>query len=94
MKTKLTIALAAMTSLAASTAFAEDIKIGVLLGFTGPIESTVANMAPGAELAMKEVTDSGKLLGGATVVPVRGDSTCIDAAVATAAAERLIRAAG
>jgi len=94
MISRYSVALAAMTSFAASTAFAEDVKIGVLLGFTGPIESTVANMAPGAELAMKEVTDSGKLLGGAKVVPVRGDSTCIDAAVATAAAERLITSDG
>jgi len=47
-------------------------------------------MGAGAELAMKEVTDSGKLLGGATVTSVRADSTCIDAAAATAAAERLV----
>jgi branched-chain amino acid transport system substrate-binding protein len=49
-------------------------------------------MGDGAELAMKEVTDSGKLLGGATVTSVRADSTCIDAAAATAAAERLVTA--
>ena len=47
-------------------------------------------MAAGAELAMKEVSDSGKLLGGSTVTSVRGDSTCVDAAAATAAAERLV----
>jgi branched-chain amino acid transport system substrate-binding protein len=47
-------------------------------------------MAAGAELAMKEVSDSGALLGGTKVVPVRGDSTCIDAAAATATAERLV----
>ena len=49
-------------------------------------------MASGAELAMKEVTDSGLLLDGASVVSVRGDSTCIDSAAATAAAERLVTA--
>lgn len=81
-------------AMAASAAVAEDIKIGVFLGFTGPIESTVANMAPGAELAIKEVSDSGKLLGGSKVVAVRGDTTCIDSAVATAAAERLITSDG
>jgi branched-chain amino acid transport system substrate-binding protein len=43
---------------------------------------------------MKEVTDSGKLLGGAKVTPVRADSTCVDAAAATAAAERLITSDG
>ena len=73
MRKTIAIAVAAMTACAASTASAEDIKIGVFLGFTGPIESTVANMAPGAELAIKEVSDSGKLLDGKKVVAVRGD---------------------
>ena len=36
MKTRYAIAMAAMTSFAASAAVAEDIKIGVFLGFTGP----------------------------------------------------------
>ncbi|MEE8171530.1 MAG: ABC transporter substrate-binding protein [Alphaproteobacteria bacterium] len=67
-----------------------EIKIGVILGFTGPIESLTPDMAASAELAMKEVTDSGKLLGGKALIPVRADSTCVDSAAATAAAERLI----
>ena len=86
---KLLLATAA-TALVAGAASAEEIKLGVLLGFTGPLESTVPNMANGAELAMKEVSDSGKLLDGATVVSVRGDSTCVDAAAAQSAAERLV----
>ncbi len=90
--------LASVASLAAGTAFAgghaEEIKLGIILGFTGPIESLTPSMADGAELAMKEVTDSGLLLGGAKVVPVRGDSTCIDAAAATAVAERQITSDG
>ena len=73
-------------------AFADDVKLGVLLGYTGPIESLVGPMADGAELAIKEVSDSGALLGGRRVVSVRGDTTCIDAAAATAAAERLTTA--
>jgi len=56
------------------------------------LESITPAMGDGAELAMKEVTDSGKLLGGATVTSVRADSTCIDSAAATAAAERLVTA--
>jgi branched-chain amino acid transport system substrate-binding protein len=67
-----------------------EVKIGVLLGFTGPIETTTPGMADGAELAIREVNESGLLLGGETVVPVRGDSTCIDSAAAVAAAERLV----
>jgi branched-chain amino acid transport system substrate-binding protein len=47
-------------------------------------------MAQSAEMAMKEVSDSHALLGGDTVTPVRGDSTCTDAAAATAAAQRLV----
>jgi branched-chain amino acid transport system substrate-binding protein len=89
--------LAAIASAAISTsAFAADheVKIGMLQGFTGPTESLVAPMALGGELAMKEVSDSGIFLGGKTVVSVRGDSTCIDAAAATAAAERLVTSEG
>ena len=73
-------------------AFAEDVKLGVILGYTGPIESLTPPMADGAELAMQEVSDSGALLGGLQVVSVRGDSTCIDSAAAVAAAERLVTA--
>ncbi|WP_299612687.1 ABC transporter substrate-binding protein [uncultured Tateyamaria sp.] len=90
---KLLMASAA-TALMAGSVSAEDVKIGVILGFTGPIESLTPSMADGAELAMKEVTDSGLLLDGATVASVRADSTCIDAGAASAAAERLITSDG
>ena len=86
---KLLIAMA-LVLLASATASAETIKLGVLFGYTGPIESLTPGMAKGAELAMKEVSDSGALLGGAKVVSVRGDTTCIDSAAARAAAERLV----
>jgi branched-chain amino acid transport system substrate-binding protein len=49
-------------------------------------------MASSAELAFKEASDSGNLLGGEKIIPVRADSTCIDAAAATTAAERLVTA--
>ena len=81
-------------ALTAGFAVAEDIKIGVILGFTGPIESLTPDMADGAELAMAEATASGALLGGSTVMSVRADSTCIDSGAATAAAERLITSDG
>ena len=96
MKTLLTATAA--TALLAGAAFADghaqEIKIGVILGFTGPLESITPDMGAGAEMAMAEVTESGLLLGGSTVTPVRGDSTCIDAGAATAAAERLITGDG
>ena len=69
---------------------AEDIKLGIVFGFTGPIESLTQPMASAAEMAMKEVTDSGALLGGSTVTGVRADSTCIDSAAAVSATERLV----
>jgi len=87
--------LIASTLLALSVPVAaEDIKVGVILGFTGPIESLTPAMASGAELALTEASKSGSLLGGKAVVPVRGDSTCIDAAAASSVAERLITSDG
>ena len=83
------ITMAAILALSVQ-ARAEDIKIGILLSFTGPIEELVAPMADGAEFAVSEVNDSGVFLGGKTVTPVRGDATCVDAGAATAAAERLV----
>ena len=80
----------AALAISATAAASEDVKIGIILGFTGPIESLTPGIAQGAELAIEEVSSSGKLLGGMTVSGVRGDSTCVDSASATAAAERLI----
>ncbi|MEX0318339.1 MAG: ABC transporter substrate-binding protein [Ruegeria sp.] len=88
----------AATALLAGAAFADghakEVKLGIIYGFTGPIESLTPPMADAAELAMKEVTDSGLLLDSATVSAVRADSTCIDSGAATAAAERLITSDG
>ena len=89
-----TTATAMMAGAAFADGHAAEVKLGIILGFTGPIESITPMMADGAEVAMKEVTDSGMLLDGAKVTPVRADSTCIDAAAATAAAERLITSDG
>jgi len=86
---KLLIATTA-SALIAGAVSAEDIKLGIVFGFTGPIESLTQPMASAAEMAMKEVTDSGALLGGSTVTSVRGDSTCIDSAAAVAVTERLV----
>ena len=70
-------------------AFADNVKIGIILGFTGPIESLAPVMAKSAEMAIDEVNKSGKFSHG-KIDSVRGDSTCVDAAAAQAAAERLI----
>jgi branched-chain amino acid transport system substrate-binding protein len=79
----------AATVLAAGGASAQDsANVGIILGFTGPLETITPHMAAGAELAIAEANESGLLP--VTLNPVRADSTCIDAAAATAAAERLV----
>ena len=80
------VALAMM----ATPVFAADVKLGIILGYTGPIESLTPDMAMGAELAISEANESGEFMSGTNISSVRGDSTCIDSAAATAAAERLI----
>jgi branched-chain amino acid transport system substrate-binding protein len=87
---KLLLATAA-TALFAGVAQAEDVKIGILLGFTGPLESLSPDMAAGANLAIAEVNASGKFMdGNSTVSSVNADTGCIDASLAVASAERLI----
>ena len=73
-----------------STNLLADIKMGIILGFTGPIESLTPAMAASAELAFKEASDSGSLLGGKSISVERADSTCVDSAAATSAAEGLV----
>jgi branched-chain amino acid transport system substrate-binding protein len=89
-KMKRFLAASVAATLFAPVAMAEEVNLGIIYGFTGPIESLTGPMAAGAEFAMKEVSDSGMLLNGSTVVSTRADSTCIDSAAATAAAERLV----
>ncbi|MFT5657209.1 MAG: branched-chain amino acid transport system substrate-binding protein [Gammaproteobacteria bacterium] len=90
---KILIASTILATLSAPV-IAKDINVGIILGFTGPIESLTPTMAAAAELALSEASNSGNLLGGQKVVPIRGDSTCIDAAAATSTAERLITSEG
>ena len=71
--------------------YADNVKIGIILGFTGPIESLAPVMAKSAEMAIDEVNKSGNFTHG-KINTVRADSTCVDAAAAQAAAERLITA--
>ncbi len=84
---KLTIAALISMMSFSSNVFA-DIKMGIILGFTGPIETLTPAMAASAELAFKEASDSGSLLGGQKISTERADSTCVDSAAATTAAER------
>ena len=87
---KLLVATATIALTAGAGLAAEEVKLGASFGFTGPLESLAPDMMHGVELAMKEVSDSGLLLDGASVSAVQADSTCIDAAAAVTAAERLV----
>jgi len=84
------MAATAACALFAGVAQAEDIKLGILYGFTGPIESLTKSMAAASEAAMEEVNASGEFLDGTKVSSVRGDTTCTDAAVATTAAQKMV----
>ena len=86
---KLFIAAIMSLSLLTTSVFAE-IKMGIILGFTGPIESLTPAMGASAELAFKEASDSNVLLDGETITVIRADSTCVDSAAATTAAEGLV----
>ena len=90
---KLMIAACMFFSSIASNVYADghgNIKMGIILGFTGPIESLTPAMAASAELAFNEASDSGSLLGGKKIEVERADSTCVDSAAATSAAEGLV----
>jgi len=88
---RILLATAACVGLGGAAASAQDAaKIGIILGFSGPLESITPGMAASAEAALKEASDSGKLPGGLTLAPVRADSTCIDAAAATTGATNLV----
>ena len=73
-----------------TTSAISEIKIGVILGFTGPIESLTPAIADSAEIAFKEASESGSLLNGETITVIRADSTCNDPAAAIASAEGVI----
>ena len=86
---KIIIAAFLFVSIITTNALAE-IKIGIILGFTGPIESLTPAMRDSAKLAFKEASDSGSLLGGETITVLEGDSTCVDSAAAQAVATKLV----
>jgi branched-chain amino acid transport system substrate-binding protein len=91
-KPALLVSAALAASPGAASANDDAVRIGVLMGFTGAIESLTPDLAASAELAFAEASASGLFLGGRSIEPVRADSTCTDAAAAMAAAERLVAA--
>ncbi len=88
MKKLLFTVLIIISSLITSV-FAE-IKIGIILDFSGPIKSLTPVMVESAEIAFKEASESGSLLDGETIKVVRADSTCKDSSAANDAAKEII----
>jgi branched-chain amino acid transport system substrate-binding protein len=85
----LSLAVAASVLVAAAPALAEDVKLGFLGGFTGPIESLTPPIFDGATLAVKEVNDQGGILGGGKLELISADGAC-DATAAGNAADKLV----
>lgn len=84
------LALSAGLAALAPSAASAQVKLGLLLGYTGPIESLTPHMRDGALAAIDEVNDSGEFFSNERIEGVPADSTCIDSAAAQAAAERLL----
>jgi len=85
----LSLAVAASVLAAAAPALADDVKLGFLGGFTGPIESLTPPIFDGATLAVKEVNDQGGILGGGKLELISADGAC-DATAAGNAADKLV----
>lgn len=69
---------------------AEEVKIGFLGGFTGPIESLTPPIYDAARLAVSHVNGQGGILDGDILVMPSADTTCVDSSAATNGADRLI----
>lgn len=93
LKFALASAAAAAALAVALPATAQEAKIGMLTGLTGPLEQMSPPMRDGAQLAVTQINEQGGV-GGAPLQFIVGDDTCADAAAATAAGDRLINTDG
>jgi branched-chain amino acid transport system substrate-binding protein len=81
--------LTAVATLLSGTALAADTTLGVVLGFTGPLDTLSPPMLASAELAAKNINDQGGINGGQLKI-ISGDDNCVTADMATAAATQVI----
>lgn len=88
-KNALTLAVATTVLAAAAPVLAQEVKLGLLMDLTGPIESLAPPILAGAELAIAHVNEQGGILDGQTLAGVIGDSGC-DATMSGNAADRLV----
>jgi len=89
MKSTFSVAVAASVLAIAAPALAQEVKLGFIGGFTGPIESLTPPIFDGAELVVEQVNAQGGILDGQTLTLVSADGAC-DATAAAAAADRVI----
>ena len=80
----------ALATFGYGTAQAKEIKVGMVMSFTGPIESLFHLWWMVQNLLLMKPNASGALLGGSTITLVKGDATCIDSAAAVTAAEQAV----
>lgn len=88
-KKALTLAVAASVLSVAAPAVAQDVKLGFVGGFTGPIESLTPPIFAGAELAVAHVNAQGGILDGGTLSILSADGAC-DATASANATDRLV----
>ena len=69
------VSLFALTTLA-GTALAQDVKIGLVGGISGPIAALAPPMIKASQLAVEHVNAQGGILDGRKLVAVVGDSAC------------------
>ncbi|TPW26609.1 ABC transporter substrate-binding protein [Pararhizobium mangrovi] len=82
---------AALMAFAGAANAADTVKIGVLGGITGPIESLAQPIVDGSKAAMKEINSDGGLWdSGAKLQADVGDTTCSDATKAADAGDRAV----
>ena len=67
-----------------------EIKVGILLGFTGAVESLTPSMADSAELAFNEVVNNKDKFNEITFKITRADTTCNNIKLAKNAAKKII----
>lgn len=72
-KKHLILSCAIAASLASATSFAEDVKVGALMGITGPLANFIPPILNAAKLAEADVNAGGGILGGGKFTLVVAD---------------------
>jgi len=88
-KNKLGLVAAILAASTVAQAQDNDVNLGLLLAFTGPLESVTPGLSNAAELAVAHINAQGGILGGRTLNLVAADGAC-DSTTAANAADRLV----